>query len=431
VTPGGDARETLVGRGRELAACDDFVHTATAAGGVLLLTGEAGMGKSALLEAAAGTARRAGARVLRASGVEFEAGLAYAGLHQLLLPIFEELSALSDVDLAPLQSALGLTPLQPPELLPLTTATLGALRGAARERPVLVVVDDLQWVDRATLHVVSLLSRRLDGSPVALLLAQRSGHETFFDRASIPTLALGPLTDDDAHVLVRGHHPALHPLVRQRIVGDASGNPLALIELPRGLTAAQEAATDRLPSTLPLSVRLRRLFASRVSALPPPTRLLLLLAALHHGDGAELLRIVAGSSTDLGPAEAAGLVTVRSGPRPLTFTHPLVRAAVVDLASAPERRSAHRRLSRLARDPHVRALHLADSVVGTDDGVAALLDDVAGIALARGDAAAAVSIHLRAADLTADAPARARRLAAAAYVGASVSGTLSGAPTLL
>lgn len=428
---GGDGRGALVGRAREVALLDDFVRTATEAGGVLLLTGEAGMGKSALLEAAAGTGRQIGARVLRASGVEFEAGLAYAGLHQLLLPIAAEVSTLTEVDTDPLRAALGLASMGPPDLLRLTSATLGALRRVGSVRPLLLVIDDLQWLDRATLQLVNLVSRRLDGSPVALLLAQRSDHETFFDRASIPVLELAPLDNEEAHALVRERHPRLHPLVRQRIVVDASGNPLALIELPRGLTAAQEAATDWLPSTLPLSVRLRRLFASRVSELAPPTRLLLLLAALHHGDGAELLRIVAGSSTDLDPAEAAGLVTVGSGPRPLTFTHPLIRAAVVDLASAPERRSAHRRLSRLARDPHVRALHLADSVVGTDDEVAALLDDVAATALGRGDAAAAVSVLLRAADLTAHAPARARRLAAAAYLGANVSGTLSGAPALL
>lgn len=428
---GGDGDRALVGRGREFAQLDAFVRAATGTGGVLLLTGEAGMGKSALLEAATGTARRNGARVLRASGVEFEADVAYAGLHQLLLPVAEELSMLSEVDIDPLRAALGLTSAQPPELLRLTTTTLGALRRLGDGRPLVLALDDLQWLDRATLHLLSFVSRRLDGSSVALLLAQRSGHETFFDRASIPTLELGPLDDDAAHALLRQHHPHLHPVVRQRIVADASGNPLALIELPRGLTAAQEAATDWLPPTLPLSVRLRRLFASRVSALPQPTRSLLLLAALHRGDGAELLRIVAGSSSDVGPAEAAGLVTVGSGPRPLSFTHPLVRAAVVDLASAPQRRSAHRRLSRLARDPHVRTLHLADSVVGTDDEVAALLDDVADTALATGDAAAAVSVLLRAADLTAHAPARARRLATAAYLGANVSGTLSGAPALL
>ncbi|HEX5336117.1 MAG TPA: AAA family ATPase [Propionicimonas sp.] len=421
-----------MGRAQELVVLGDFVRSATRSGGVELVTGDAGMGKTALLKAAArAAAEQTGARVLHASGVEFEADLGYAALNQLLLPAAQELSELRRADATALRAALGLESVHPPELLQLTMATVHLLHQLSQSRPLLLVVDDLQWLDRASLLLLSVVARRLDDSAVALLLAQRSGHETFFDRASIPTLDLSPLSDDDAHTLLREHHPGLHPSVRQRIVADAGGNPLGLIELPRGLTVAQEAATEPLPTTLPLSLRLRRLFESRVSALPAPSRLLLLLAALHHGDGSELMRIVAGSTADLGPAETAGLVSVHPGTRLLSFSHPLVRAAVVDLASAPERRSAHRRLSQLTSDPHVRALHLADSVLGTDDDVARLLDDVADAALARGDAARAVAVLLRAAELTSIASDRARRLAAAAYLGANVTGALAGAPALL
>lgn len=422
----------LVGRAEELAVLGEFVRSATRSGGVQLVTGDAGMGKTVLLTAAAHVAaERTGARVLRASGVEFETDLSYSGLHQLLLPVARELSAVRSADAAALRAALGLESAAPPDLLQLTTATVHLVGQLAQSQPLLLVVDDLQWLDRASLLLLSVVARRLDGSGVALLLSQRSGHENFFDRASIPTLDLLPLADDDAHTVLRAHYPGLHPSVRQRIVVDAGGNPLALIELPRGLTAAQEAATEPLPPTLPLSVRLRRLFEARVSALPAPSRLLLLLAALHHGDGAELLRIVAGSETDLGPAETAGLVSVHPGTRLLTFSHPLVRAAVVDMACAPERRSAHRRLAQLTSDPHVRTLHLADSALGTDDEVARLLDGVADAALARGDAAQAVTVLLRAVDLTSIASDRARRLAAAAYLGANVTGALAGAPALL
>jgi len=427
-----DPDQDLTGRSHELAALGDFLARAGREGAVLLVTGEAGMGKTVLLESAVRVAAAStNALVLRASGVEFEVELAYAGLHQLLSPVAAALDDLSEVHRDALRAALGLEASEPPELLTLATATMSLLRHLAADGPLLVVVDDLQWVDRASLLLLSLVARRIDGYGVALLLAQRSGHETFFDRDSIPTLELAPLDDEDAAALLRRHHPGLHPSVRHRIVADADGNPLALIELPRGLTAAQESATDLLPSTLPLSVRLRRLFASRVSALPAPSRRLVLLAALHHGDDSELVRIVAGSAADLAPAEEAGLVSLQPGQHRLRFSHPLIRAAAVDLASAPERRAAHRRLAQLATDPDVHALHLAESVLGVDDEVARLLDGVADSALARGDAAQTVAVLLRAAELTSVAPDRARRLAAAAYLGANVTGTLTGARALL
>jgi DNA-binding CsgD family transcriptional regulator len=427
-----ESHPELLGRDRELGELRDFLRVATARGGVRLVTGEAGAGKSTLLTVAVRTAtEETGARVLRASGVEFEADLVYAGLHQLLLPVAEVAEELPGRHGEALRGALGLEAGRPPELLSLATATVGLLRHLARSGPVLVVVDDLQWLDRASLLLLSMVARRLDGSAVALLLAQRTGHETFFDRASIPSLDLAPLTDDAAQALLVSRYPGLHPSVRRRIMADARGNPLALIELPRGLTAAQESAADTLPATLPLNERLRRLFAGRVAALPEPSRRLLLLAALHHGNDVELMRIVAGSASDLAAAEAAGLVSVDPRTHRLTFAHPLTRAAVVDLASAPERRAAHRRLAQLATAPDVRALHLADSVLGVDDEVARLLEGVAESALARGDATRAVTVLLRAADLTSVPADRARRLAAAAYLGANVTGTLAGARALL
>ena len=424
--------EALVGRAVELGVLDDFVGSAFRSGGVHLVTGDAGAGKSALLRAAVTAAgQRHGARVLHASGVEFEADLGYAALQQLVLPVVDAPSGDLGTELRVVRAAFGMEQEPAPEPVALTAAVVGLLRRLRRTGPLLLVVDDLQWVDRSTLLLLSLVARRLDDSGVALLLAQRTGHETFFDGAGLPTLELAALADEDAHDLVRRCHPHLHPSVRRRIVADAGGNPLALVELPRGLTAAQEQSADLLPSTLPLSLRLRRLFAARIAALPTPSRLLLLLAALHYGDEAELMRIVAGASADLDAAETAGLVAVDPGARRLVFTHPLIRAAVVDLASAPERRSAHRRLAQLTSVAHVRALHLAESVLGTDDTVAELLDEVADAALSRGDPGRAVTVLLRAADLTSVAADRARRLAAAAYLGSNVTGTLAGASALL
>lgn len=422
----------LVGREAEIALLDGFLRRATRSGGAQLVVGDPGMGKSALLDAVADAAHDSfGARVLRASGVEFEPELAYSGLNQLLLPVADQLDAIPAAHASALGAVLGRGSDQPPGLLGVTTATVRLLQHVARTAPLVLVVDDLQWVDRASLLLLSLVARRLDDTRVALLLAQRSGYVTYFDRDTIPAVELSALPDDDAHQVLRAHHPELHPTVRHRIVADAGGNPLALIELPRALTAAQGSAADVLPGTLPLGTRLRRLFSSRVSALPDPSRRLLLLAALHHGDATELLRVVSGSAVDLEPAETAALVSVDPTTRRLTFSHPLVRAAVVDLATPPERRAAHRRLAALASDPHVRALHLADATLGVDDHVAALLDDVAEAALRSGATTTAVEVLLRAADLTAAPPDRARRLAAAAYLATNVTGALAGAPALL
>lgn len=432
MTTRGKSDEGLVGRDRETAVLHEFLGEATLSGGALLLLGDAGTGKSALLQQTAQlVAAQPRSRVLWVSGVEFEADLSYAGLNQLLLPVLDELGQLSAPDASALRAALGMPSHEAPELLALTTAVLALLRHLRQPGPLLLVADDVQWLDHTTARLLGLVCRRLEGSGAAVVLAQRTGHETFFDQASTATLRLPPLTDSDARQLLDAHHPALHPSVRQRIVADAGGNPLALIELPRELTFEQETGVAALPPTLPLSERLRRLFATRVSSLPEPTRLLLLLAALHYGDGRELMQIVAGSAADLGPAETAGLVVVDRSTRQLRFVHPLVRAAVVDLASPPERRTAHRRLAQLTTRPHVRALHLADATLGTDDDVAALLDDVADVSLARGDPGRAVAVLLRAADLTSAPAERARRLAVAAYLGANVTGALTSATTLL
>jgi DNA-binding CsgD family transcriptional regulator len=426
-----DPDPELLGRGPELTALAGLLREADADGGVRLVTGEPGMGKTVLLEAVARHAGATGMRVLRATGVEFEADLGYAGLHQLLLPVIDALPELPETHRTALGAALGLDHGRTPDALTLTTATLVLFRRLSARSPLLLVVDDLQWLDRQTLRLLSLVARRLRGTGTALLLAQRSGHETCFDPASIEVLELGPLSEPDAHALLRGHHPGLHPSVRRRILADAGGNPLALIELPRGLTVAQGTAADSLPSTLPLSARLRGLFGTRVAALPEASRPLLLLSALKNGQCVELARILADSAAQLEPAEESGLVVMGTGRHGLTFRHPLIRAAVVDLASAPERRAAHRRLAALAPDPHVQAVHLAEAALGPDDAVADLLDDVAAAMLERGEAARAVAVLLRAADLTTTPAEQARRLAAAAYLGANVTGTLAGARDLV
>ncbi|WP_141579455.1 AAA family ATPase [Actinomadura sp. WMMA1423] len=428
---GGTGGRLIVGRAPEAAALTSFLRTALREGGAQLLTGDPGMGKTELLGVAAQKAESMGARVLRASGSEYETELSFAGLHQLLLPVVDSLPGLPAPHRAALATALGLDRGDPPSRLALTTALLDWLRHLSSTAPLVLVVDDLQWVDRASVVILNLVARRIGGLRVGMLLAQRAGHESFFDRESAPELSLAPLDDDAALSLLRRHHPNLHSSVRHRILADAGGNPLALIELPRSLTSAQESGADFLPPTLPLSVRLTWLFERRVASLPAPTRRLLLLAALGGGDGTGLTEVVAGSSADLAPAEVTGLVSVDRRANRLLFAHPLIRSAVVDLATAPERRAAHRRLAQLAAGREVRALHLAEAALGPDDMIARLLVEVADAALERGDTVQAVSVLLRAADLTLAPSERARRLAQAAYIGANFAGTLAGARTLL
>lgn len=423
---------SLAGRAAALAVLDAFLEQATTDGAALIVTGEPGIGKSALLGVAAQRAvQERGALVRHVAGAEFEADLSYAGLHQLLVPDATGLSSLSEPHRAALETALGLRTGAPPERLLLTSATLALLQQFSAQSPVLLVLDDIHWMDRATAGVLSLVARRLPGTRTGMLLAQRANEESFFDRSTIPELKVPPLEDEAAAALLRQTRPELHTAVRHRIVAEAGGNPLAILELQRALTAEQRSGADALPASLPLTVRLRRLFADRVSALPAPTRRLLLLAALDHGAGAALMRVVAASEADLESAESSGLVTIDRRTNRVVFAHPLVRAAVVDLASANERRSAHRRLAELAEDADVRSLHRAEAALAPDETVAGHLEGLATRTLDRGDGVRASALLLRAAELSPAPAQRARRLAQAAFVGAHVTGNLSGAAALL
>ncbi|MFI2704752.1 helix-turn-helix transcriptional regulator [Cellulosimicrobium composti] len=311
----------------------------------------------------------------------------------------------------------------------MTTALLSWFGLLGRRGPLLLVVDDVQWLDRASALALSRVARRLSGLPVALLTAQRSGSESFLDERT-DTLTLGPLDDADAARLLRSRAVPLHPATRRRVILEAGGNPLALVELPRALTSEEERAGDRLPVVLRLTDRLRTMFAARVEALPRPTRHLLLLAALNGRDGAPLVPTLAAAAADLAPAEEQGLVRVERDQR-LVFRHPLTRAATVELATPAERRAAHRHLAELATDPSLRAVHRGEAALGYDEDAAAALQEAGRVAVSRGDVVQAVARMVRAAELTAEPRERARRLAEAAYLGANFSGSLDGAHALL
>jgi len=412
-----------------------FLDRCRADGEALLLLGEPGVGKTVLLDAAGAAASEAGILVLRARGVEFEADVPYAGLHQLLLPLHKAFVGLDSTHGEALNVALGFGLGPAPDRLVVSNATLSLLRQVSAGQSLLVIIDDVAWLDRASAVVLGFVARRLAGSRVGFLAASRIGQESFFDRTGLPELELGPLADDAASALIGAHFPMLAPRVRERLLGEAQGNPLALLELPATLSGAQRAALQSLPPALPLSRRLRALFASRITELPQRTRQLLLLMAL---DGTGDVRVPEGAAPRrswiryLDLAERQRLVYAEENAHRLEFRHPLIRSTVVELATSGERRQAHQKLAQIWTDElDRRAWHLGHAAVEPDEQVANLLERAAYHVLRRGDGVGAVSALTRAADLSPGGADRGRRLAEAAYIGADVTGELRNASQLL
>jgi len=260
--------KTLVGRQVDVELIRSFVVRAAAEGGAILVSGEPGVGKSVLLDAAAEAAAAAGIRILRAAGVEFEASVSFSALNQLLIPLHDRLEELAPAHREALSVALGLDDGPPSDRLTVSSAVLALLREAAATRPVLVIIDDLPWADRSSAVVLGFVARRLAGSRVGFLAASRSDQESFLDRTGVARHELLPLDDTAASRLVSDHFPALGPEFRQRVVAEAQGNPLALLELAAVLSGPQHALSRRPPTILPLTRRLQDLFASRVGDLP-------------------------------------------------------------------------------------------------------------------------------------------------------------------
>jgi len=433
--PGPAAANELFGRDRELGLIEAFITGTSVEGGTLLLFGEPGVGKTVLLDAAAAIATAAGLRVVRAAGVEFEADLPFSGLHQLLLPLHEEFSKLNSAHRDALNAALGFGEGTTPDRLIICNATLTVLQRSAAARPVLMIVDDLPWLDRASATVLGFVARRLSGSRVGLLAASRTGQAGFLESAGLPELDLPPLDEDAAGGLLSARFPVLDADVRQRVLAEARGNPLALLELAPTLSRPGAAGLPGWPGVVPLSRRLQAVFASQVGQLPVPGRRLLLLAAL---DGTGDLRVLhtlgdpADGLGELAAAERAQLVHVDGNTHRLAFRHPLIRSAVVELSTEAERRQAHQQLAGLyAEQPDRHAWHLAAAALEPDEDIAALLEAAAHRKLRRGDAVGAVAALLRAAELSPDRAERSCRLALAAYIGADVTGDLRRAPQLL
>jgi len=428
-------RTGIVGRQAELDRIRGFLDVARSDGAALLVSGEPGVGKTELLDAASGMALADGTRILRAAGVEFEAGISFSGLNQVLLPILGGLPQLPEVNREALNVALGFGDGAPPDRLVVSNAALALLREAAAAGPLLLVIDDLPWLDRTSAGVLSFVARRLEGTAIGFLGAGRTGDETFFERSGLRELELRRLDDGSSKMLLAQHYSDLDTDVRDRILIEAQGNPLALLELPAALGPRRRGSAKELPPALPLGRRLQALYRSRIAELPPQTRTLLLLMALDGTGDVRVLEACSAGRTgadDLAPAERARLAFLDPASHRLAFQHPLIRSAVVELAEASERRAAHRVLADVwGSQPDRRVWHLAEATVDPDESVAAELENAATRILARGDAVGCVRALTRASEMSPAAVDRNRRLAAAAYIGAEVAGDLADASKVL
>jgi DNA-binding CsgD family transcriptional regulator/tetratricopeptide (TPR) repeat protein len=411
----------FVGREAAVARLRGLVDPVPQSSEILLVIGEAGMGKTALLAGAAEQARSAGMRVLRVTGRESESNLAFAGLHQLLRPLLPSMAGLPDRQAQALLGALGLSagPVVPDPLL-IGVAVLTLLSDLSERAPVLVVADDAHWLDRSSLDVLAFASSRLHAERVVLLLGARgAAPPSGFDRG-FPELHLGPLSVADAgHLLDMQPRPP-RGQARAQVLTQAGGNPMALIELARVIADDPAASRRWAAEPLPLSDRLSAVITSRFAALPGQTQAALRLAAVADGPdlGAATTRGAGPDARALAPAEQLGLVTVdRAG---LQFSHPLVRSAIYHSTPFAQRAAAHRQLAETLHDqPDRRAWHLAAAALQPDEQVASLLEATATQSQRRGGAAAAALAMERAAELSPDPGDRARRLAAAASAAVS------------
>ncbi len=406
----------IVGREAALARLHGLVDQVRLPGQVLLVTGEAGMGKTVLLADAVSRARSAGLRVLSVTGRESESRLAFAGLHQLLRPVLSSAADLPARQAQALAGALGLAadPVAPDPLLT-GVAVLTLLSDLSGRSPVLVVADDAHWLDRSSLEALAFAGSRLDAERVVLLVGARGqAPPSGFDRG-FPELHLEPLSADDAGRLLDGQPRPPRGRARQQVLAQAAGNPMALIELAKVIADDPAASRRWAAEPLPLTDRLTAVITARFGTLPEPARAALLLAAV--ADGPDLSAAAShGAGPDaraLVPAERLGMVKVnRTG---LQFSHPLVRSAIYHSAPFAQRAAAHRQLAEALHDqPDRRAWHLAAAALQPDEQVAALLEATAGQAQQRGGAVAAALAMERAAELSPDPGDRARRLVAAA-----------------
>ena len=419
----------LFGRADELALISAFVRVwPEIESPVLLFSGEPGVGKTALLDAASELAEQTGRTVLRAAALEHEADLTYGALNLMLHPVLGALPELEEVHRHAIAVICGLEPGPPPTQLIAGASTLALVTEAAKSMPLLLVIDDVPWLDLASGMALAYVARRLMGADVRLLLSARSELENLFVRSGFEAHILKPLDDVSADSLLVQRFPALAPHVRRRIREEALGNPLALLDLP----AALDAGPRPLADTLPLTERLTELYARRLRGLPAGTRELLLFVVLAGAENSMTIENCLPTPegrADLPPAERAGIVRLNPRIGRMEFRHPLIRSAVFELSTVEERRHAHAVLAQaFADDPHRRAWHLGQSASAPDEDIAHLLEDGSDDMLRAGDSTRATAAMLRAAELSPARADRARRFGSCRIPGVARHRPAAGEP---
>ncbi|WP_258314947.1 AAA family ATPase, partial [Streptomyces sp. Act143] len=424
----------IVGRDSEQEVLSAFV---SAPGGrALVLRGDSGVGKSALLGQVSQLAAAEQHRVIRAAGVEAESELPFAGLHQVLYPLLPHIERLDEVHRRVFDVVFGRNEGTPPSVMTLGIAVLDLLSLAASQHPLLLVLDDGQWLDASSTEVIGFVGRRLTGSSVKLVVVLRAGVPSGFDTAALPELAVTTLSEKASEQMLDMHHPGLAAHVRRQVLEEAQGNPLALLELPpyvRGNRAGRPPEETLGYTGIPLPQRLQQVYGARIKALPGAVRAELLRGALDGvgaGAGAGQARSGRYRMADAEEAADCGLLEVDPLSGDFVFRHPLVRSSVVQTATPNERRAAHAVLADVHRDDiERRATHLAASAIDPDEDIAAVLEAAAESATRRGGAVAAVAWLTRAAELSENPQERSRRLGSAAYI-AGHSGRLDQAQQL-
>ena len=410
--------DDLLGRRDECAALDRLVADVLAGSSrVLVLRGEAGVGKSALLGYLSGQVT--GWQVVSAVGVESEMELVYSGLHQLCAPLLGHLGELPVPQRDALATVFGLSTGSAPDRFLVGLAALTLVAQAAEQQPLACIIDDAQWLDGASAQLLGFVARRLLAERVALVCAARTGIGDGV-LVGLPELEIRGLSDGDARPLLLGHvHGPIDAAVTDQIIAESHGNPLALLELPRTWQATGVAGGFGLPAGQPVAGKVEHSYVQRLRLLPADTQLLVLTAAAEPlGDPVLLRRAADALGIDLAaaaPAADAGLVQVRLR---VEFAHPLVRSAAYRAADAADRRRVHRALAEATdavTDPDRRAWHRARATSGPDEEVAAELEQSAGRAQARAGLAAAAAFLTRATELTPLPETRTRRALAAAF----------------
>jgi hypothetical protein len=415
--PAGTAR-VLIGRDQEVHVLTELIGQGTRAGQALVILGDPGIGKSALLGAAQDAARAAGSRVLIAVGVESEAQLPFAGLHQILRPVLRAASELRSEHNTALRAAFGLAEGPTPDLFQIALAAVNLLAAVTAKQPVAILVDDVQWLDQQSQDVLTFIARRAGPYPMVVIGAMRTGHPGPFLTAGLAELVVRGVDESAADEIMSLTAGGLNSADRLRIRDEAQGNPLALLELPAAWAGSASSRADWQPLTL--SARLERAFAGRFAELPPVTRDGVLVAAVDPVN--ELAEIVAAASAfsgapmaaDMfGPAADVGLLRIDDGR--LHFRHPLMRSGVVQSETLSRRQAAHAALAEvLVNEPYRRTWHRAQSIVGPDDQVADELEGCVAITLGRGAVMSAIAGLQRSAQLTSSPARRGHRLLMAA-----------------